>query len=290
MTTGDRMAAMPENRRNASGAEAEDEGAPTASSTPSRSVLVTGGNGSLGRVLRGALPTLGWQVRTLDLGEPAGAASDAVVGSITDLDTMRRASAGMDAVVHLGGIASPDAGWDEALEVNIHGTRTVLEAARLERVERVVLASSNHAVGYQARGSDDLPADVRVRPDSFYGISKAALEALGSFYADEYGLEVTALRIGQCQERPSDLRALAIWLSFPDFVRLTHAALVSPWSGFSTVWGVSRNTQRWWSLDAGERIGFHPEDDAEIYASDFTGDQPRHVGGTAPPYGADQAG
>lgn len=260
------------------------DSAPGAGGTPS--VLITGGNGNLGRVLRAALPGLGWQVRTLDVSEPEGEAPDAIVGSITDLGTMRRASAGMDAIVHLGGIAAPSAGWDEALDVNIHGTRTVLEAARLASVRRVVLASSNHAVGYQARRESDLPADVRIRPDSFYGVSKAALEALGSYYADEYGLEVTALRIGQCQERPSDVRALAIWLSYPDFVRLTQAALVAPWTGFSTIWGVSRNTQRWWSLEAGERIGFSPEDDAEIYAGEVSGSQPDHVGGTPPPYPA----
>lgn len=276
----------PNGRSDAGNAEGGSDSAARQDGVRTGSVLVTGGNGSLGRVLRAALPGLGWHVRTLDLGEPAGDAPDAIVGSITDLETMRRASAGMDAIVHLGGIASPNAGWDEALEVNIHGTRTVLEAARLEGVRRVVLASSNHAVGYQARATGDLPADVRIRPDSFYGMSKAALEALGSFYADEYGLEVTALRIGQCQERPSDVRALAIWLSFPDFVRLSQAALVAPWSGFSTVWGVSRNTQRWWSLEAGERIGFSPEDDAEIYASEVTGEQPDHVGGTPPPHPA----
>jgi hypothetical protein len=33
------------------------------------------------------------------------------------------------------------------------------------------------------------------------------------------------------------------------------------------VWGVSRNTRRWWSLAEGEAIGFVPKDDAEEYAA-----------------------
>jgi uronate dehydrogenase len=31
--------------------------------------------------------------------------------------------------------------------------------------------------------------------------------------------------------------------------------------------GVSRNTRRWWSLAAGEAIGYHPKDDAEEHAA-----------------------
>jgi uronate dehydrogenase len=47
------------------------------------------------------------------------------------------------------------------------------------------------------------------------------------------------------------------------------------------VWGVSRNTRRWVSLGAGEAIGFHPEDDAEVFAHRF----PELGEDTSPPAG-----
>lgn len=218
---------------------------------PKPTVLITGGNGRLGRVLRDALPGLGWRVRTLDLGPAEPRASSAFIGSVTNLDTS-----------------------------NIDGTRTVLEAARLAGVKRVILASSCHAVGATPR-EPDLADDTPARPDSLYGVSKVAVEALGSLYAQKHGLETTSLRIGACHKHPTEVRTLSIWLSYPDFVRLIVAALTAPWNGHRTIWGVSRNTRRWWSYDGGRSIGFEPQDDAEEWADRVTGDEPTTVGGWA---------
>ena len=245
-------------------------------------VLITGAAGALGSVLTAELPAHGWEVRRL-VRTPDGLGGDTVVGSVTDLDTMARAAEGADAIVHLGGISGPGSPWANYLATNIDGTRVVLEAARLAAVPRVALASSNHAVGYLSRREHPLPADLAPRPDSFYGVSKAAMEALGSFYSDEYGLTCANLRIGSCFPRPTSARMLATWLSYPDLVRLTLAVIGGAWTGCETVWGISRNTRRWWSLEAGERIGFFPEDDAERYAAEVTPDDSEYVGGATPP-------
>jgi len=121
------------------------------------------------------------------------------------------------------------------------------------------------------------------RPDSLYGASKAAGEALCRFYADKFSIDVICLRIGSCFDVPSNLRMLATWLSPADFVRLTAAALMTPLSGFRLVWGVSANTRRWWSTEGGKAIGFHPEDDAERFAGLYPGTspQPEYVGGVS---------
>ena len=52
-------------------------------------------------------------------------------------------------------------------------------------VKRVVVASSNHAVGFHVRGPVPLADDVAPLPDSLYGVSKAAGEALCEFYSRE---------------------------------------------------------------------------------------------------------
>ncbi|GAA4730943.1 NAD-dependent epimerase/dehydratase family protein [Phytohabitans rumicis] len=227
-------------------------------------VLLTGAAGGIGRLL---VPRLtGHELRLLDIRPPA--VDGWLAASATDLDAMTDACAGVDAVVHLGG-QSREAPAEEVLHHNAFAAYAVLEAARRAGVSRVVLASSNHAAGFYERGDappGGLPADVPVRPDTLYGWSKAAVEAAGRLYADRFGMDVICLRIGLCCEVPDGPRHLAMWLSADDCARLVEACLSAPAPGYRIVWGVSRNSRRWWSLAAGEAIGYHPKDDAEEYA------------------------
>jgi uronate dehydrogenase len=235
-------------------------------------VLITGAAGTIGRMLR---TRLSQPLRLYDVVPCARARRDEQVevmppASVTDAAALAAACAGVDAVVHLGGIPAEDS-WERILSVNVDGTRAVLEAARAAGVGRVVLASSNHAVGFVSRAEapvDGLPADVTPRPDTYYGFSKAAMEALGSLYHSRFGMDVICLRIGTCAEEPPDDSplSLATWLSPDDAGRLVDAALTTPAPGFRIVWGISRNTRRWWSLAEGKAIGYRPADDAERYA------------------------
>ena len=70
--------------------------------------------------------------------------------------------------------------------------------------------------------------DERVRPDSRYGVSKAFGEALGSLYADKYGLRILSIRIGNVAERPVDVRRLGIWVSPRDLTQLVLIGLEHP--------------------------------------------------------------
>ncbi len=236
-------------------------------------LLVTGAAGLIGQMLRPRLRRPGRVLQLLDVvAVPPGGVSEAVetvTASVTDLEAMTTAMRGVEAVVHLGAI-SAEAPWQDILHVNVHGTYCVLEAARLAGLRRVILASSNHAVGFYARedaGGEELPADVSARPDTYYGWSKAAIESLGRLYADRFAMDVLCLRIGTCSQQPTDARSLATWLSPDDAARLVEACLSAQRPGFRTVWGISRNTRRWWSLAAGEALGYDPVDDAEAWAS-----------------------
>ncbi|MGH3350403.1 MAG: NAD-dependent epimerase/dehydratase family protein [Nocardioides sp.] len=241
-------------------------------------VLITGANGGVGRLMRPRLAREGRILRLLDVVRPdpaaEGEAVELIEASVTDEAAMREACAGVDAIIHLGGI-SVEAPWSDILSVNIDGTRVVLEAARDAGVARVVLASSNHAVGFydlDDAPADGLPADVLPRPDTYYGVSKVAMEGLGSLFHDRYGIDVTAVRIGSCFEKPWDRRSLWTWMSPDDGARLLEACLATPEPGFRMVWGISRNTRNWWSMEAGEAIGYHPQDDSEAFAAELLGD------------------
>ena len=237
-------------------------------------VLITGAGGNMGRMLTSRLAAPDRQLRLLDTSAGQEEADDAaggvetVVASVTDLDALTTACEGVDAVIHLGGI-SKEAPFEEILEVNVRGTYCVLEAAHRQGVGRVVLASSNHAVGYANRsdaGPDGLAADIPARPDSYYGWSKATNEALGSLYVDTYGMDVFCVRIGSSFDMPFDVRSLATWMSPDDTARLMEACLTTTEGGFRLIWGISPNTRRWWDQSAGEEVGYHPVDDSEPYA------------------------
>ncbi len=255
-------------------------------SSPTRTVVITGAAGRLGSYLRSSLGQVATRARLVDIVAPSPALAfepvDFFQGSVTDPELLDIACEGADAVVHLGGYAG-EAPWPELSRVNVGGTYEVLEAVRRQGVSRLVFASSNHAVGFHVRGAEPLADDLAARPDSLYGASKAAGEALCRFYADKFSIDVICLRIGSCFDVPSNLRMLATWLSPADFVRLTAAALMTPLSGFRLVWGVSANTRRWWSTEGGNAIGFHPEDDAERFAGLYPGTspQPEYVGGVS---------
>jgi uronate dehydrogenase len=232
-------------------------------------VLVTGAGGRIGTWLRGGLPERGWPVRSLDVvpvTEPRPG-EEHLVADTTDLAAMTDAAQGAGAVVHLAGIAT-ESTWHAIAHTNIEGTYCALEAARRAGVGRVVLASSNHATGYTPRPDGGLlrEADAPPRPDTYYGVSKVTMEALGSLYADRYGLDVVCLRIGSAFAEPTTTRQLSTWLSPGDTVRLVDAALRAPSPGFAVVWGVSANTRNWWDLSAARALGYQPEDDAESYA------------------------
>jgi nucleoside-diphosphate-sugar epimerase len=226
-------------------------------------ILMTGAAGGVGTLLRPRLAREGRVLRLLDLAavEP-GDGEEAITADVTDPEAMAGAMDGVDAVLHLGGY-SVEHHWQDILDVNINGTYVVLEAARKAGVRHVVLASSNHAVGFHPREAE-APDYLFPRPDTFYGVSKVTKEALGSLYHDRYGMAVTCLRIGSCFEQPRDLRMLSTWLSPDDCARLTEAALAA--DGYHVVWGVSANTRGWWSPEEGRAIGYEPKDDAEVYA------------------------
>ncbi len=232
-------------------------------------VLLTGAVGRIGAVLRGGLPERGWALRSLDVvpvTDPRPG-EEHVVADVTDPAAMAEAVSGATAVVHLAGVSS-ESTWAAVSHANIDGTHCVLEAARRAGVPRVVLASSNHATGFTPRPASGLlrEDDGLPRPDTFYGVSKVAMEALGSLYADRYGLDVVCLRIGTAAPEPATTRHLSTWLSPTDQVSLVDAALRAPSPGFAVVWGVSANTRGWWDLTAARALGYEPADDAEPYA------------------------
>jgi NAD+ dependent glucose-6-phosphate dehydrogenase len=246
-------------------------------------IAVTGAAGTIGRALCADLAR-DHEVVAIDLHDAA------VIADVRDQDALERAFAGCETVVHLAGVVSVEASWEEVYGTNIGGTYAAFEAARRAGVKRVIFASSNHAVGrYEVENAPALyepgfglvvGTDVAYRPDSLYGVWKAFGESLGRYYSEAHGLQVTCVRIGSIlpADSPTDPsvaegsswlplsreqkfeRLAATWMSKRDFARLVRAILARD-VPYAIVYGVGDNATRFWDLEPGRAIfGFWPLD------------------------------
>ena len=249
-------------------------------------VLVTGSSGLIGSVLINGLSDT-FEFSGLDY-RKSDRANDipTLVTNGSDLDAIMAAFDGVDAVIHLAATTSLDTLWPDVLKNDISMTHNVYEAARQQRVKRVVFASSNHAVGnfemdepynririgdYEGLttgGFKRVDNTVPVRPDSDYGVSKVFGEATGRYYHEHFGLEVACLRIGTVNRQDSPVgsaRSFATWLSHRDLSQLVRQCLTQP-LGFEIFYGVSDNTWCFWDIDYAKKvIGYSPIDNAEDY-------------------------
>lgn len=238
-------------------------------------LLITGAAGALGRVIREAIqnevgPESEWtHLRVSDRLpiQDLRNHEESVICDLADRAAMAQLLVGVDAVVHLGGQAV-ETPFEGICEANIKGVFNLYEAARLAGCMRIVLASSNHVTGCYDQGEFITP-QMPARPDGYYGVSKLFAEGMASMYFDRYGIETVSLRLGTVVQRPEDRRALSTWMSYPDFVRLTQASLRAKDVGCTTVYGVSANPQKWWSDSGWDKIGFVPQDTAEIWRNEI---------------------
>ncbi|PSQ61303.1 MAG: NAD(P)-dependent oxidoreductase, partial [Halobacteriales archaeon SW_9_67_25] len=162
------------------------------------------------------------------------------------------------------------------LSNNIDGTHTVYEVAVEEGIDRVVYASSNHAVGafetdertpemYRTHHEYRLDGTELPRPENKYGISKVAGETIGRYFHDEHGIAVCNIRIGNLNEGhpPVDYeRGQAMWLSMRDCAHIHDCALQADYD-YVIVYGISDNDRKYYSLSrAKDALGYEPRDNS----------------------------
>lgn len=240
---------------------------------PLNRLLITGAAGALGKQLRQHLAGIAPAVRLTDVAamNPAGPGEEVVQCDLADTDRLVALCRDVDAIVHLGG-QSNEADWSIIHASNIVGAINLWESARRAGVGRVLFASSNHAIGLYRR-SQRIDHTAEPRPDSRYGLSKAFGEDLARLYAYKHGVAGFCMRIGSCFPEPRDARMLWTWQSPADFARLVRVGLSADYV-FEVVYGVSRNTRMWWDNANAYRLGYDPQDNAEVFAAKFAGSTP----------------
>jgi len=239
-------------------------------------VLLTGAGGHVGQVVLERLRDK-YDWRLMYHSQPAEEPRfPYFTGEVQDPADVRPAMEGVGAVVHLAGDPRPEAPWGSVLANNIDGTHTIYELAVQEGVERVVFASSNHAVGaaetdertpdiYRPEDEFRLDGSEFPRPGNKYGISKATGEIIGRYYHDSYDISVCNIRIGNLNEEypPVDYdRGQAMWLSPRDCAHIHDRALRADY-GFEIVYGISDNDSKYYSIErAKDVLGYDPQDNA----------------------------
>ena len=247
-------------------------------------VLVTGLSGLVGSALRTEFDAR-YELSSLSrYGTEGMDSSHNFKGNIAELDTIIPAFTGQHTVVHLAADRSMSADWESALRNNFVGVYNVYEAAKRTGVKRVVFGSSQHAIGgfyrdepYKTILAGDfdrvkrpyklIDETVPIRPDGYYGASKAYAEGLGSYYSEWHGISSINIRIGWTISNDDPTISgggLAMWLSHRDTAQIHVKAVDAPDSlMYTVVFAMSDNYWSIFSLDKARRVlGYEPEDDA----------------------------
>src|SRR4051812_23918841 len=159
-------------------------------------ILVTGSSGHLGEALMRSLPG---DLLGLDVLESP---FTGVVGSIADRGVVRRAVAGVDAIVHTATLHKPHVGShgrQEFVDTNVTGTLNLLEEAVAAGLGRFVFTSTTSAFGRALVPPAGAPAawiteDVAPVPRNVYGVTKRAAEDLCELVHRDHGLPCLVLR------------------------------------------------------------------------------------------------
>ena len=236
-------------------------------------ILLTGGNGRIGRALRPVLRLLaaahgGQTLRVSDLDGTStehAADEEILLGNITNTAFMDRLLEGVDLVVHMAATSNEQA-FPLVLANNHQGVFELYEGARRHGVRRLLYASSNHAFGLHPAGQK-LKLDAPFAADCFYGLSKVWGEALALMYWEKHGIETVALRIGTFMGvPPRNERELATWMGQEDLEAMIRCAVEAKDVGFAPVWGISDNRRAYYDVHEPNKIGFVPKQDAEVFA------------------------
>lgn len=239
-----------------------------------RRILLTGAAGQLGRMLRERLFHYADVLRVSDIKplDAARAHEECIYCDLANADAVDKLVRNTDVIVHFGGV-SVEQPFETVLPANIVGTYHVYEAARRNGVRRIVFASSNHVTGFYEQG-ERIDTRAPLRPDGYYGLSKAFGEHLAQFYYDRYGIESVCIRIGSSNPAPKDRRMLSTWLGYDDLEQLVSRAIFTPNVGCTIIYGMSENRDAWWDNGHATSLGYRPTQSSEPWREKIEASQP----------------
>jgi UDP-glucose 4-epimerase len=173
-----------------------------------KGILVTGGSGLVGAYAvamlleRGERPVVfdvGLNERLLSAVGVDTAKVTLIRGDMMDLPAIISAIRDneCDRIIHLAAFLGEEVQRRpySGVRLNFMGTVNVFEAARLEKVARIVFPSSGTVyLGSLGEGLVKVDESIPVNPPSVYAATKASCEFMGRAYSKRYGFEFICLR------------------------------------------------------------------------------------------------
>lgn len=166
-------------------------------------ILITGGAGFIGSNLAKRLVNDGHEVVVLDsllrgnkLDKDTFAKVNFIKGDVRDLDLMISASKNCDLIFHFAAVLGVDIVADnpvETMDVEVIGTRNMIEAANINNVKKIMYASTSGIYGHSAF-ENVLTEEILVDPRTSYAMAKRYNEIYLASHHQEKGLNVVSLR------------------------------------------------------------------------------------------------
>jgi len=166
-------------------------------------ILVTGGAGFIGSHIVDALLEKGHQVKIYDVDAPRyNQECDYIKADVLDLNRLIQESKDYDVIYHLAAEADVNRFFNSPYYSNLItscSTINVLEAARINNISRVLLASTEWVYGSPKGNEDEIITEetsITNNPDHIYTSSKIAAEMFCKNYKRLYGVNYTIMRFG----------------------------------------------------------------------------------------------
>lgn len=158
-------------------------------------VLVTGGEGFIGRNIINEVNSRGWYSISVDIAEKKSEANESHRVSILDREQIGKLFSGVDYVFHNAAVTSPPEFEQKPFDgfnTNVMGTFNVLDMARRHNVKKVILASSSSIYGNTMKKTNE--SDLDTNFINLYPMSKFVNELLAKFYGKDKSPETVFLR------------------------------------------------------------------------------------------------
>lgn len=166
-------------------------------------ILITGGAGFIGSNLTKRLVNEGHTITVVDsllrgnkLDKETYEKITFIKGDVRDADLMIEASKGCDLIFHFAAVLGVDIVADnpvETMDVEVIGTRNIVNAAEINNIKKVMYASTSGIYGHSAIESA-LTEEVLVDPRTSYAMAKRYNEIYLASHHQEKGLNVISLR------------------------------------------------------------------------------------------------
>ena len=169
-------------------------------STKNEKVLITGGNGNLGRLVAEQLLKRGQSVVKFDIpGTEHDQLSDnevVITGDIRDTDVLEKiiSEHQPSTIYHLASLLSGSSELDlaDAWGINATSSLELMKLALKHGVNKFFFAST--IATYGEVDNDPMPEDYQQWPENMYGVTKVAVERLGVYFKLKHGLDFRCLR------------------------------------------------------------------------------------------------